>query len=266
MIASELQWLMALRQATDIEVPAVLSAGDGSLVQRLGGGESDTWRHAVVYSFLDGTEPAEDDLTAGFKRLGRISARMHLHVKTWLPPHGFARPSWTHETILDDQLNWGSWRDGVGVGGESLALMLRLETRIRERLSALPREREHFGLIHADLRLANLLVEGERTAIIDFDDCGFGWYAFDLAAALSFLEERADVPVLIDAWLQGYRTVAALSPETEAEIPSLIMLRRLQLVGWVGYQQQHLDFAREIGPQFTSDTCDLAEAYLESYG
>jgi hypothetical protein len=40
------------------------------------------------------------------------------------------------------------------------------------------------------------------------------------------------------------------------------MLRRLQLVGWVGYQQQHLEFAREIGPRFTVDSCRLAEDYL----
>jgi hypothetical protein len=52
----------------------------------------------------------------------------------------------------------------------------------------------------------------------------------------------------------------------EAEIPTLIMLRRLQLIGWVGYQQSHLDFAREIGPNFTADTCRLADNYLREFG
>ncbi len=164
--------------------------------------------------------------------------------------------------ILEDRLNWGPWQKGSAVEGETLQLLRRLDEAVRKRLAALPTDREHFGLIHADLRLANLLVEGDRTAIIDFDDCGYGWYLFDLATALSFLEERPDAPELIECWLKGYRKVAEVPAGIESEIPTLIMLRRLQLVGWVGYQQQHLEFAREIGPRFTVESCRLAEDYL----
>ena len=261
-IAAELTWLMALRRDTDIVVPAVLSAKDGSLVQTVTAPDLDKPRHAVVYSFLSGTEPPEDALIPGFERLGEISARMHLHAKSWSPPSGFTRHSWTPEVILSDRVHWGPWQKGVEGQEEAVQLLSRLDAAVRERLSSLPTDREHFGLIHADLRLANLLDNGERTAIIDFDDCGYGWYLFDLAAALSFLEERPDVPELIASWLQGYRKVAPLPGALEAEIPTLIMLRRLQLLGWVGYQRQHLDFAREIAPRFVADSCRLAEDYL----
>ncbi len=261
-IASELVWLMALRLDTDIVVPEVLAAKDGSLVQIFDAPDLDKPRYAAVYSFLSGTEPPEDELRPGFERLGEISARMHLHAKSWEPPPEFSRPSWTPEVILEDRLNWGPWRAGHGVEGETLALLSRLAAVVRKRLAALPRDRNQFGLIHADLRLANLLVEGNRTAIIDFDDCGFGWYLFDLATALSFLEERPDAPELIDCWLTGYRKVAEVPAVTEAEIPTFIMLRRLALIGWVGYQRQHLEFARDIAPQFTVDTCRLAEDYF----
>jgi len=261
-IASELTWLMALRRDTDIVVPDVLAAKDGSLVQTLQAPDLDKPRHAAVYSFLTGSEPPEDQLMPGFERLGEISARMHLYAKGWSPPADFTRCSWTPEVILEDRLNWGSWQQGHGIEGEVLPLLSRLDKTVRRRLAALPTGREHFGLIHADLRLANLLVEGDRTAIIDFDDCGFGWYLFDLATALSFLEERPDVPELIQSWLTGYRKVAQVPAVVESEIPTLIMLRRLQLIGWVGYQQHHLEFAREIGPGFTAESCRLAEDYL----
>ena len=266
MIASEMMWLMALRKDTDIVVPKVLPARDGSLVQTLAASDLDKPRHVTVYGFLPGSEPPEDDLVPGFRRLGEISARMHLHAKTWTTPAGFTRPSWSPDEILDDRLSWGHWRDGVAVEGETLALLAELDGVVRRRLTALPTGRDHYGLIHADLRLANLLVEGGQTAIIDFDDCGYGWYLFDLAAALSFLEERPDVPDLIASWLDGYRSVADVPADIEAELPTLIMLRRLQLIGWVGYQQHHLAFAREIGADFTKDTCRLAEAYLTRVG
>ena len=265
-IASEMMWLMALRQDTDILVPQVLRATDGSLVQTLAASDLDKPRHVTVYGFLMGSEPPEDDLIPGFRRLGEISARMHLHAKTWTTPPDFTRPSWSPDEILDDRLSWGHWRDGVAVEGETLALLAKLEGAVRKRLAALPTGRDHYGLIHADLRLANLLVEGGQTAIIDFDDCGYGWYLFDLAAALSFLEERSDVPDLIASWFEGYRRVAMVPADIEAELPTLIMLRRLQLIGWVGYQQHHLAFAREIGANFTKDTCRLAEDYLTRVG
>jgi len=167
--------------------------------------------------------------------------------------------------ILDDRLNWGRWQDGVGIEGEVLALLSRLDALVRRRLNGLSRDPERFGLIHADLRLANLLVDGDTTSIIDFDDCGYGWYLFDLATALSFLEERSDVPELITAWLSGYRRVGDIPADIEPELPTLIMLRRLALIGWVGYQQSHLPFAREIGPRFTEDSCRLAEEYLDRF-
>lgn len=265
-IASEMMWMMALRRDTDILVPEVLSAKDGSLVQTISAPDLDKPRHVVVYSFIPGTEPPEDALLPGFERLGEISARMHLHAKTWEPSADFARHSWTPEVILEDHLDWGPWQQGVGVEGEVLGLLAQLEAAVRQRLLAFPTDGAHFGLIHADLRLANLLVEGDTTAIIDFDDCGTGWYLFDLATALSFLEERPDVPQLIASWLRGYRKIAQVPADMEAEIPTLMMLRRLGLIGWVGYQQQNLQFARDIGPQFTVNSCRLATDYLKRFG
>ena len=264
-IASEMRWLMHLHDNTDIVVPKVKPARDGALVRTLSAEDLDKPRHAVVYSFISGHEPPEDDLIPGFERLGAISARMHKEAKVWHAPDGFHRPSLTPESMLDDQLNWGPWQNGIHVEGDVLDLLSRVDKTLRKRLAALPTDRDRFGLIHADLRLANLLVEGERTAIIDFDDLGYGWFLYDLATALSFLEERPDVPELVASWLAGYRHIAGVPADLEAEIPTLIMLRRLQLLGWVGYQFHRIDFAREIGPAFTDDTCTLAEAYLSDH-
>jgi len=264
-IASELTWMEALRRDTDIKVPEVMRAKDGSLVQPFSGPGFDRPLHASVYTFLPGIEPAKDDLIAGFGRLGEISARMNQHARNWVRPPEFTRHAWTATTILDDELNWGPWQKGLGIEEEKLTLLSRLDGVVRKRLAALPTSRDCYGLIHADLRLANLLVDGDSTAIIDFDDCGDGWYLFDLATALSFLEERPDVPELIASWLDGYRKLGLISAELEAEIPTLIMLRRLQLIGWVGYQRQHLEFAEQIAPAFTRDSCRLAEDYLSRF-
>ena len=117
---------------------------------------------------------------------------------------------------------------------------------IERRLQRYGQGADRFGLIHADLRLANLLLEGPTTKVIDFDDCGFGWYLYDLGAALSFIEHRPDVPELVDAWVRGYRRVAPLAAADEAEIPTFILLRRLLLVAWIGSHAE-TDLAQSMG-------------------
>ena len=84
------------------------------------------------------------------------------------------------------------------------------------------------------MRLANLLVHDGETRVIDFDDCGFSWFMYDLATALTFMEDRADVMELVDAWLTGYQKVRSLSREEVAEIPTFLMLRRMMVLTWMG--------------------------------
>ncbi len=264
-IESELRWMQALRRDAQVETPDVIPARDGSLVQLLSAPDLDQPRHAVMFTFLDGSEPPEDTLVAGFERLGEITARMHLHARGWAPPPGFVRHHWNCETILGAQPLWGRWQDGMGIDEKVLRILGRLAAVVERRIVRLGTDRERFGLIHADLRLANLLAEGSRTKVIDFDDCGFSWYAYDLATALSFIEDRQDVPTLIESWLTGYRKAADLPRDIEAEIPTFMMLRRLAEIAWLGTRRR-LAFAQALGPGFATESCRLADDYLRRFG
>jgi Ser/Thr protein kinase RdoA (MazF antagonist) len=264
-INSELQWMTALRQDAGIETPEPIPAKDGSLIQVLRSPDLADPRHAVMCKFMSGSEPAEEELKEPFIRLGEVSARMHEHAKHWTLPPGFTRHVWDYATSLGNKPHWGRWQDGMGLTPERLKLLERLSQTIKRRLERYGARRERFGLVHADIRLANLLVEGARTKVIDFDDCGFSWYLYDLGTALSFIEHRPDVPDLVDAWLTGYRKVAALSAEEEAEIPTFILLRRLLLVAWIGSHAE-TDLAQSQGVPFTEGACGLAENYLAKFG
>ena len=124
---------------------------------------------------------------------------------------------------------------------------------------------ERFGLVHADLRLANLLVEGERVNVIDFDDCGFSWFMYDFGAAVSFLEHDPRLPQWQDAWLRGYRQEEPVAAEDEEMLPTFVMLRRLLLVAWMG-SHSHSRECQEMGPGYTADSCELADRYVRSGG
>jgi Ser/Thr protein kinase RdoA (MazF antagonist) len=168
-------------------------------------------------------------------------------------------------TTLGDRPHWGSWRSGVADAAERRQLQ-RLADVVTGRLRRFGEAPGRFGLVHADLRLANLLVDGERITVIDFEDCGFSWYLYDLACALTFNEGRPDVRDLIAVWVDAYRQVAPLAAEDDAEIGTFLMLRRLMLSAYAGLRAG-TELAAQMREQgFSAETCALAEPYLSRFG
>ena len=265
-IESELEWIDALRRDNVVETAHVVACSDGRRVTQLATPELGE-RNVVLFEWLSGEmpEPEGKDLLGGFRTLGAVSARMHGHARHWSRPPSFRRFSWDYDTTLGAAGHWGRWQDGLGMGREELDVLGRLDAAIRRRLEAYGRSPERFGLVHADIRLANLLVDGPHVRVIDFDDCGFSWFMYDFATAVSFFEDHPLVPELKGAWVEGYRSVAPLDPADEAELDTFVMLRRLLLVAWIG-SHSGTDLAKGMGEEFTATSCELAEQYLTTYG
>ena len=236
---------------------------------RRGGFSPSTARHCVRFEFLPGTEPggSGDDpalTSTHFVELGEVTARMHRHAREWSRPAWFTRFHWDYPAAFGDQARWGRWQDGIGVGPSERQILTRLDDVLRARLRAFGTGPERYGLVHADTRLANLLVHDGSVSVIDFDDAGFSWYLYDLGTTVSFFEHEPVVPALVDSWLEGYRRAGRLSAEDEAEIWTFIMFRRLLLVAWIG-SHRAVDIAAELGAGYTQGSCDLAESYLSTH-
>jgi Ser/Thr protein kinase RdoA (MazF antagonist) len=183
-------------------------------------------------------------------------------------------------TAIGPGARWGAWRDGAagalasrGMAGPALTAELALLGRtagvVATELARHGAGPDRFGLIHADMRMANLLVTpgaapglpaAEAITVIDFDDCGFSWYLFDLAASLSFIEHLDVVGELIEAWRTAYTRLAPLDATDVAMIPTFVMLRRLMLVAWLG-THPHSDAVESI-PDYTWESLRLADEYL----
>ena len=264
-IASELTWMDALRIEAGVRTPRVLAARDGRHIVTAAepGG---VLRHCVRFEFLPGAEPAESAAAglAHFAELGEITARMHAHARQWRRPGWFTRFHWDYPAAFGEQARWGRWQDGAGVGPAEAEILGRLDRTLQRRLAAFGTGPERYGLVHADTRLANLLVHDGAVSVIDFDDSGFSWYLYDLGTSVSFFEHEPAVPALVDSWLTGYRTRGEVTAADENEIWTFIMFRRLLLVAWIG-SHQAVDIAAELGPGYTRDSCDLAEWYLSTH-
>jgi Ser/Thr protein kinase RdoA (MazF antagonist) len=201
-IGSEIAWLRAIREATDLAVPEPLQACDGAaVVTASAAGEG---RFCSVLRWMDGRIHEGSAGPVHLRRLGEVAAVLHDQADAWLPPPGFVRIRWDHETFFGDVLVYGDT--------PALEWWALLPVEVRTRFDAVATRMadimpcvDGVGLIHADLHLGNALFHRGRVKLIDFDDCGTGHRLYELAVALWELRDRPDYPAFRDALAAGYR-------------------------------------------------------------
>lgn len=261
-ILSELRWIQSLREQALLNTPEPLVRRDGSMVASFS--DDGMERYVVAFEFMPGKQPDEDkSLIEGFEVLGATSARLHQQAKQWTLPEGFVRKKWNFDSAFGAEPLWGDWREAPGLDQQGQAILEQLCDVLEEKLHHYGEGPDRFGLVHADLRLANLLIDGKQLSVIDFDDCGFSWFIYDFASAVSFLETSPLLPELERAWVRGYKSIAPLSIEDEAMISTFVMFRRLLLTAWVASHPE-TETAAEAGfEQFTFGTIELAKKYLQ---
>lgn len=259
-IESELAWMAALRQQTSVRTPQLVAARSGEQVVTATVG--DRALHVDAVSFVPGCTAEEaPPESVGFCALGELTAVMHEHALSWTRPEGFTRFRWDLDTMVGPEGRWGNWRAAPGLSPADHDVIERALAAVTERITEFGTAPDRFGLVHADLRLANLMIDAAGITVIDFDDCGWSWHLADLGAALSFIEDSPEAEERVAQWLQGYRGARTLPDEHLAMIPTFVMMRRLQLTAWVA-SHADADSAIASGPEFVSGTTQLAHRYL----
>ena len=167
-IESELDWIDALREDGVVETAhAVAGAGGGRVCQVRTDDLGE--RNVVLFEWLAGDMPDADahDLLPGFRTPGGgLGAHARRTRARWTPPAGVRPlPLGLLDTRSARSGHWGRWQDGLGHGrrGARAAGAARRHVRRAARAST-ARGRDRFGLVHADIRLANLLVDGDARA------------------------------------------------------------------------------------------------------
>jgi len=226
---SELAWMRALSEG-GLNVPAPVAALDGAYLHRSGAVQID------VLSWLPGAplgatgQPLDlVDRHGVFRQIGTQMAQLHRISDAWTPPAGFDRWSWDRTGLLGQQPVWGRFWENPTLRAEDRALFEAVREHAGQKLSALEGTLD-YGLIHADLVRENLMLDGRRIHLIDFDDGGWGFRLFDVATFLFKNRSEPDFEDLKSAFLHGYQSQRTLGT---GALDLFMLLRACTYVGWI---------------------------------
>ena len=216
-----------------------------------------------------------------YRRLGEIAAVLRRNQEEWAPSHSSMiskRASWDWQAAFGPQWNnyYGShyWDCSSTLSRHDVEAIDRARRLMRGRLEAYGTSSGRYGLIHSDLRPSNMLDDGTSLAVLDFDDCAYGWYMTDIAGIVGFMEHRPDLQDVLAEVLGGYESVWPLDPVERAEIPTFILMRRIGLFQSLLYHMHNTapgsNEGAEISPELVAfygkGTAMLARRYCSEFG
>jgi len=247
-IQSEIQFVAALREA-GFPVPEPYAAR----VVKASGPEVPDVRNCVLLRWQEGAFAHEGYSLPQAAKVGRLMARFHDFGARWEKPKGFDRQqlhAWAFNDVPQPALD----EKPESVDPDDFALLAQVDREARELLKSLPRDSKHYGLIHADLHQGNVLFEDDEIHVIDFDDLGYGFWLYDLAAALTYQAATEQYPQIRKTMLEAYAEVRPLPPRTEELLSRFIQLRAAGVANWILNRTDNPRF-RERAGEYVAGFC-----------
>jgi Ser/Thr protein kinase RdoA (MazF antagonist) len=273
-VGPELDWLTALRADTGLSVPEPLRTTDGNLTTVSASPDVPEPRVCSVLHWMDGRVHSAVPRPVHLHRLGSVMARLHNHAGQWRLPPGFARIRWdwdqlhrpllfwrvaagraNRETFFGDTMVYG----GINaadvwdlIPGDLRQRFDRVASDMQRVMTQLGDGADQAGLIHADLHLDSALFWRGDVRVIDFDDCGFGYWLYDIAVSLWELRCRGDYGQFRAALIDGYTQHRPLPPGGLAHLDDFIATREVAFGLWYAGTAQvnpafHADLAQVLG-------------------
>lgn len=224
LIAGEVDWINYLADA-GVSVARAVNSSAGRLVEAIEDGQGDVFL-ATAFEKAPGA-PIQPEAWNGdfFERYGHLIGRMHALSRDYRPPKpSWRRPAWNDQLLLDLE----PWIPATE------PLVKQKWAELQAYLETLPTDANSYGLVHQDAHAGNFYVDGDTITLFDFDDCTYGWYAYDIAIVLFYAVTGAeDRPAFtldfMTRFLTGYAREYQLPSGWLAEIPHFLKLREIDL-------------------------------------
>jgi Ser/Thr protein kinase RdoA (MazF antagonist) len=191
--------LLAFLHKNYIPVAYPLTTNDGRLAIEIPALEGK--RYAALFTYAAGKVAVGDLNKAQAQKLGETLARLHGTAQNF--NCHIDRPHLTINYLLDDSLHDLS----PFLLGSARSYMTDAIAHIKEQIHHLPKEFPVWSICWGDPHSGNVhFTETNEITLFDFDQCGYGWRAFDIAKFLQVTLQAGISPSVRKAFLQGYQS------------------------------------------------------------
>ena len=236
-VEAELVWLDTLARA-GLPVPKPRTTLDGAYLWQTTSPSDRPYLVSLTAWIAGVILPGAERTAQHYMAVGTLLGQLHRYTTQWQPPIGFQRPRCDAAGIYGPL---GVMGRTVEVAWQNVAGELRTDLEAaRDRLidaeGAIGQTPQTYGLIHGDPSFGNLLFCETAPALIDFDDCGFGFYTYDLVVVLAGAWGKADYHENRQALLAGYEAIRPLETSERAAIPAMMAARAASIIFWAAAQ------------------------------
>jgi len=233
-IESELRWLRALHRDTGLRAPLPVATADGALLTGIAVEGVDAPLACALFAWIDGASPTWEHIRLDqIGAAGAYLAHLHDFSSRFVPPPAFARPRLDWEGLFGEDSPYNPGEGAAIFTAQQRAVFAQVEARVGAVMDTLGQSPETFGLIHADFIVKNFLFAGDDLCVIDFDDCGWGYYLYDLAPLLTQMKGEPRYADIYQAYWDGYTRVRPLPPTHQAHLETFIAARHLASCRWI---------------------------------
>jgi Ser/Thr protein kinase RdoA (MazF antagonist) len=251
-IEAETQWVRELARIPSINVPAPIASLDDQFVVSALHDDSGQMIYGVMYSWLEGEEIGDEPTLEQLRTVGQAIALMHENSIDFELRNGAELPTF-------NDFFWGTedylFSSKSRLSASDRSLIENARDRIMQFTDDLYAS-SPVHVIHADFHGWNLMWNEEQLYIFDFDDCGFGVEAQDIAVALYYL----DTPEQDVALLDGYNSIRPLPAYSENAMKALLLQRRLLLLNYL-YETKNAEH-KEMLPAYLEKTIERVSTFL----
>lgn len=263
-IQSEMDWLRAIHQETPLCAPVPAASRDGKWLTMA---QVEGLEDAVVCTLLAWIEgqPIQWDTinTEQVRAAGAYLAQLHNFSAQFVPPPDFARPRLDWEGLFGED---SPYNPGEGVAiftADQRDVFAQVDARVGQVMDALGQKPDTFGLIHADFIIKNFLFDGDNLCAIDFDDCGWGYYLYDLAPLLTQMKGQPNYAAIADAYWEGYTGIRPLLNQDRAHLEAFIAARHLASCRWIAGNLHNPNIRERAADVIAARTIELRH-FLET--
>jgi Ser/Thr protein kinase RdoA (MazF antagonist) len=251
-IQAETQWVRDLARVPSINVPTPIASLEDKYLVSAHHADSGQTIYGVMYSWLDGEEIGDEPKLDQLHTVGRAMALLHENSSNFTLTDGAELPTF-------NDFFWGT-EDYLFSGKSTLIPKDRQLIEQARDLIMMYTDQLYatsvVHIIHADLHGWNLMWHEDQLSIFDFDDCGYGVEAQDIAVALYYL----DTPEQDAALLDGYKSIRPLPVYSEKAMKALLLQRRLLLLNYL-YETKNAEH-KEMLPAYLEKTIERVSTFL----